>query len=132
MRKKLLLVVLFGMLLSACGGIAAPVPQVPTATQVPTVPAANTPLPPPQPTNTPQPAPQPTNTLRPAATPTQALAGPNVQTWVSGLDTPSAIDFAPDGRVFITERPGRIRIIKNGQLQAEPWMTLDVSEVREA
>jgi glucose/arabinose dehydrogenase len=55
-----------------------------------------------------------------------------VQTWISGLDTPWAIDFAPDGRTFLTERPGRIRIVKNGQLQAEPWITLDVAEVGES
>ena len=33
---------------------------------------------------------------------------------VTGLDTPWAIDFAPDGRIFMTERPGRVRIVKNG------------------
>ena len=131
MREKLLLVVLFGMLLSACGGIAAPVAQAPTTTQAPTVPAANTPLPLLQPTNSPQPAPQPTSTPRPIASPTPAPLKLNVQTWVSGLDTPWAIDFAPDGRTFITERPGRIRVVKNGQLQAEPWITLDVAEVGE-
>lgn len=50
----------------------------------------------------------------------------------TGLDIPWAIDFAPDGRVFITERPGRIRLIKDGKLQSEPWMILDVAEVGEA
>ncbi len=49
-----------------------------------------------------------------------------------GLEAPWAIDFAPDGRVFITERPGRIRVIRDGQLQAAPWMTLDVADVSEA
>jgi len=46
---------------------------------------------------------------------------------VTGLETPWAIDFAPDGRIFITERPGRIRIVKNGQLLDEPWTTIDVA-----
>lgn len=53
-------------------------------------------------------------------------------TIAKGLDTPWAIDFAPDGRIFLTERPGRIRIIKDGALQTEPWMTLDVAEAGEA
>jgi glucose/arabinose dehydrogenase len=43
------------------------------------------------------------------------------------LNTPWAIDFAPDGRVFISERQGRIRIIERGQLRSEPWMTIDVA-----
>ena len=49
-----------------------------------------------------------------------------------GLDTPWAIDFAADGRIFITERVGRIRVIKGGRLLAEPWMTLEVAAVGEA
>ena len=50
-----------------------------------------------------------------------------VKVLVSGLETPWAIDFAPDGRIFITERPGRVRIVKNGQLLDEPWTTIDVA-----
>ncbi len=48
-----------------------------------------------------------------------------------GLDTPWAIDFAADGRIFITERSGRIRIIEGGRLLADPWMTLEVAAVGE-
>jgi len=47
----------------------------------------------------------------------------DVKVVVSGLETPRAIDFAPDGRIFITERPGRVRIVKNGQLLNEPWLS---------
>ena len=49
-----------------------------------------------------------------------------------GLEAPWAIDFAPDGRIFLTERPGRIRIARDGQLQTAPWMTLEVADVSEA
>ena len=63
-----------------------------------------------------------------AATPTEL----KVQVLVHGLNTPWAIDFAPDNRIFITERPGRVRIIEDGQLRAEPWLALDVAAVGEA
>ncbi len=38
----------------------------------------------------------------------------------SGLDSPWAIAFLPDGRQLVTERPGRLRIIENGKLMPEP------------
>jgi len=59
---------------------------------------------------------------------------PNVEIEVlaSGLETPWAIAFAPDGRIFISERPGRIRIIRDGKLLKEPWMEIDAYEVSEA
>ncbi|MCW5852166.1 MAG: PQQ-dependent sugar dehydrogenase [Anaerolineae bacterium] len=66
---------------------------------------------------------------------TSAPASPprlNVETVVGGLDTPWALAFAPDGRFFITERPGRIRVVKDGQLQPEAWLTLDVVESGES
>src|SRR5882672_12753867 len=55
-----------------------------------------------------------------------------IETFVRGLDTPWALDFASDGRIFISERPGRIRIVEQGQLRPEPWMTLEVAAVGEA
>ncbi len=51
----------------------------------------------------------------------------DIEVVVRGLDTPWAIDFAPDGRIFITERPGRVRIVKNGLLLDEPWFTVDIA-----
>src|SRR5512132_3075628 len=47
-----------------------------------------------------------------------------VETFVSGLTVPWSIVFAPDGRVFVAERPGRVRVIERGQLRAEPLATL--------
>src|SRR3990172_3372794 len=49
-----------------------------------------------------------------------------------GLDTPWAIDFAPDGRIFITERSGRIRVLDRGHLRPDPWMSLEVAAAGEA
>jgi glucose/arabinose dehydrogenase len=56
----------------------------------------------------------------------------HVETFLRGLNTPWAIDFAPDGRIFLTERPGRIRIVERGQLRAEPWLALEVAASGEA
>jgi glucose/arabinose dehydrogenase len=54
------------------------------------------------------------------------------ETIARGLDTPWAVDFAPDGRIFLSERPGRIRVVDRGQLQPEPWMELEVAATGEA
>jgi glucose/arabinose dehydrogenase len=61
-----------------------------------------------------------------------ATTQPNVEVVAEGLETPWAIAFAPDRRIFITERPGRIRVIKDGKLQKEPWMEIEVYEAGEA
>ena len=58
------------------------------------------------------------------------LAGPglSVESVVRDLATIWAVDFAPDGRIFLTERGGRIRTVRDGVLDPEPWMTLQVVE----
>ena len=45
---------------------------------------------------------------------------------------PWALAFAPDGRIFVTERAGRIRVIERDFLRAEPWATLPVAADGEA
>ena len=55
-----------------------------------------------------------------------------VETVVTGLATIWAIDFAADGRIFLTERSGRIRTVASGRLDPEPWITLDVVESAES
>lgn len=57
-----------------------------------------------------------------------ARPGPNVEVVAGRLETPWAIAFAPDGRIFLTERPGRIRVIRNGALEKEPWIRLEAYE----
>ena len=37
-----------------------------------------------------------------------------------GLDHPWSLAFLPDGRMLVTERPGRLRLIVDGRLQAAP------------
>ncbi|GMR21766.1 MAG: PQQ-dependent sugar dehydrogenase [Acidobacteriota bacterium] len=44
----------------------------------------------------------------------------------TGLEIPWAMAFAPDGRFFVTERPGRIRVVDADGLRPEPWAELDV------
>jgi glucose/arabinose dehydrogenase len=56
----------------------------------------------------------------------------HVEILAHGLSTPWAIDFAPDGRIFLSERPGRIRVFERGQLRAEPWLALEVASSGEA
>jgi glucose/arabinose dehydrogenase len=41
-----------------------------------------------------------------------------------GLDSPTGFELAPDGRIFVLERAGKIKIIKNGQLLPTPFADL--------
>ena len=60
----------------------------------------------------------------------------NIETVAENLNIPWAIDFAPDGRIFFTERSGgettgttrvgTVRIIEDGNLLDEPALTLTV------
>jgi glucose/arabinose dehydrogenase len=52
---------------------------------------------------------------------------PEAELVASGLEVPWAMAAAPDGRLFLTERPGRIRVIENGRLVAKPWFVLEVA-----
>ena len=50
----------------------------------------------------------------------------------SGLSSPTAMQFAPDGRLFVAEQGGRLRVIKDGVLLPTPFLTLTVSSGRRA
>ncbi|GAB3777855.1 PQQ-dependent sugar dehydrogenase [Spirosoma horti] len=45
---------------------------------------------------------------------------------VSGLSGPTAMVFAPDGRIFVTQQGGALRVIKNGALLTTPFIQLTV------
>ena len=67
-------------------------------------------------------------TASPTAT---ALTSPGplkftVKSVAEGLVAPWALAFAEDGSIWLTERPGRVRIIRHGQLLATPALTLKV------
>lgn len=44
--------------------------------------------------------------------------------WVTGLTNATAFAQAPDGRFFVAEQGGTLRIVKNGALLATPFITL--------
>ena len=44
----------------------------------------------------------------------------NVEVLANGLINPWAITFLPDGTTLVTERPGRLRVIRDGALVAAP------------
>ena len=56
----------------------------------------------------------------------------SVDVVAQNLDVPWAMAFAPDNRLFFTERPGRVRILQGEQLLPAPALTLtDVAAVGE-
>ncbi len=53
-----------------------------------------------------------------------------VETVLTNLEVPWSIVFAPDGRMIFTERPGRVRVVENGSLRAEPLAVIEDVEAR--
>ena len=58
--------------------------------------------------------------------------GLGVETVVAGLEVPWDLAFTADGRILITERPGRIRVVKDDVLQEAPYAVIDVFHRSEA
>jgi glucose/arabinose dehydrogenase len=48
-----------------------------------------------------------------------------------GLANPTAMALAPDGRLFVCEQAGRLRVVKDGVLLPTPFMTITVDGVGE-
>ena len=104
--------------LSGCGSGSVSGAINPTPTPTPSV----SPTPTPTPGTTPTPSPTPTPTPSSGVANDQTLKTEDVAT---GLDNPWSLVFAPDGRLFFTEPPGRLRVITNTGLVAQP--VLDIS-----
>jgi glucose/arabinose dehydrogenase len=57
----------------------------------------------------------------PAPTLARAAGGPQVEVFSSGLEVPWDLAFLPDGRMLVTERPGRVRLVESdGSVRAAP------------
>jgi len=55
-----------------------------------------------------------------------------IEVVASQLQVPWAIDFADDGRIFFTERVGRVRVIDSGMLIDEPVFSTEAAKIGEA
>jgi glucose/arabinose dehydrogenase len=53
------------------------------------------------------------------------------ETQISGLSSPTAMEIAPDGRIFVCLQGGSLRVIKNGVLLPTPFITLSVDPAGE-
>lgn len=75
----------------------------------------------------PQPTPETTTPTAPAGAILTTADGVRfaVETVVTSLEVPWALAFAPDGRLFVTERPGRVRIIDLASGRSDLALTLD-------
>src|SRR4029078_10906740 len=45
----------------------------------------------------------------------------------SGLSNPTAMSFAPDGRLFVCEQGGRLRVVKSTGLVSAPFLSVTVN-----
>ena len=125
------LALLIGLLLTACGGASNASPTATPTTVIPT----DTPAPASLPTVTPN-----TAVESPTAEPATPEAAPTIPTSVTdpatltfalrpvvtGLDQPLFATYVADGsgRLFVVEKPGRIRIVADGQAAATPFLDL--------
>jgi len=48
------------------------------------------------------------------------------ESWVTGLTNATAFAQAPDGRLFVAEQGGTLRVVKNGALLATPFVSIAV------
>ena len=49
----------------------------------------------------------------------------------TGLASPTAMAIAPDGRVFVAEKGGALRIVKNNALLSQPFLSVSVNSASE-
>lgn len=99
--RSLLVILGIGMVLSACGGRAEPTPDLSQ------LPGAQEPLP----------------LLQVESIPY------TTELYVAGINFPTRLAWAPDGRLFVTEKGGAVRVVSaDGELQPEPVIELPTNE----
>ncbi len=54
-----------------------------------------------------------------------------VRIWIENLEIPWSLVFLPGGRALVSERPGRIRLIKDGKLQEKAYAEIKVAHTGE-
>src|SRR5262245_63248476 len=57
-------------------------------------------------------------------TPTNLPFGFTEATVVSGLSAPTAMEFAPDGRLFVLEQSGNVKLVRN---DGTTWTAIDLN-----
>jgi len=53
--------------------------------------------------------------------------GYRLDTWIADLEAPWSLVFLPDGRALVSERPGRLRLIRDGKLADAPYASFTVA-----
>ncbi|MDP9418204.1 MAG: PQQ-dependent sugar dehydrogenase, partial [Actinomycetota bacterium] len=64
--------------------------------------------------------------LAPSAQAVTLPQGFSQSTYASGLGRVTAMAFAPDGRLFVIEQDGAVRVVRDGKVLERPFLTLDV------
>src|SRR6476469_9194073 len=66
-------------------------------------------------------------TLTPVAAAVSLPTGFGDALVAGGLNYPTAMTFSPDGRLFVSEKDGNLRVIKNGVLLSTPFLSVSVN-----
>ncbi len=64
----------------------------------------------------------------PDAGATPLLTGFRESEVVRGITSPTGVNVAPDGRIFVSQQSGKLRVIKDGTLLPTPFLTVPVSQ----
>lgn len=68
--------------------------------------------------------PEPTTTAEPAVPAAQPLSAISLTPVLQGLDSPTYLTHAGDERLFITEQQGRIQVVQDSEVAAEPFLDI--------